>query len=176
MGSGLAQAYIATWGALIEEKTLTSDNAIIQISNIPPVWKYLHIFLNLISNQALGPVQYRMEVSNGVGTYSGTYSTQTPPAALSVTNYGGAPNWVCLDLGDNTQNCCSEWVITQDPAITIKDAFVRAVDANGSSIYTATNQVVLPVIETSINTIKIYTTVAGQKFRTGSKIAIYGLN
>ncbi len=176
MGSGLVQAYIATWGALIEEKTLTADTALIQISNIPGTWKYLHIFLNVISDQVAGPVPYSMQVSDGAATYYGTYSTQDPPATLAVVNYNGTPAWVCAPMGDNTQNCFSEWVITQDPAITIKNAFVRSVYVMGSSIYTSTTQVILPAGETYINTVKIYPDVLGVKFRSGSKMAIYGLN
>jgi len=130
MGSSLTQAYIATWGALIEEKTLVVDSATIQISNIPGTWKYLHIFLNITSDQALGPVDYTMKASDGAAVYSGTHSSQDPPNVLSVTNYGGAASWACLAMGDNTQNCFSEWVINQAPAITIKSAFVRAEDAN----------------------------------------------
>jgi len=175
MGSGLIQAYIATWGALIEEKTLASDSATLQISNIPGSWKYLHIFINVRSDQALGPVDYTMKASDGAAIYGGTYSSQDPPNVLSVTNYGGAASWVCLAMGDNTQNCFSEWVITQDPAITIKSAFVRAEDANDSSIYMATNNVVLPAGETFINTIKL-TAAGAAKFKAGSKMAIYGLN
>jgi len=175
MGSGLVQAYVATWGALIEEKTLTGDSATLQISNIPPAFKYLHIFLNLTSDQALGPVDYTMKASDGAAIYSGTYSSQDPPNVLSVTNYGGAASWACLALGDNTQNCFSEWVICQDPAITIKTAFVRSSDANDSSIYQATQQVVLPAGETYINTIKL-TAAGAAKFKAGSKMSVYGLN
>jgi len=175
MGSSLTQAYIATWGALIEEKTLTVDSATLQISNIPPVWKYLHVFLNIRSDQALGPVAYTMKASDGAAIYGGTYSSQDPPNVLSVANYNGAAAWVCLDMGDNTQNCFSEWVITQDPAVVIKSAFVRAEDANDSSIYSATNNVVLPAGETYINTIKL-TAAGAAKFKAGSKMSIYGLN
>jgi hypothetical protein len=174
MGSGLVQAYVATWGALIEEKTLSGDSNTLQISNIPAAFKYLHVFITVRSDQVAGPVAFTMKASNGAATYNGTYSTQTAPNVLTVTNYVAAAAWACPDMGDNTQDVLSEWVITQDPAITIKTFFSRAFTWI-SQLYTGAGQVVLPVGETYINTIKL-TAAGAALFKAGSKMAIYGVN
>jgi len=176
MGSSLVQAYVATWGALIEEKTLAAASDTITISNIPTGFKYLHIFLNVKSNAALGAVPFQMDVNGGTGTFGGTYSFQAPPNVLTVTNYAGAAGWVCCPMGDSTQNTFSEYVINQDPAIVIKSVFVRSEDPNNSNLYMATNNVVLAPGETTINEVRIYTILLGDKFNPGSKMAIYGVN
>jgi len=99
-------------------------------------------------------------------------------ARLRVVPQGcpGAAGWVCCPMGDSTQNTFSEYVINQDPAIVIKSVFVRSEDPNNSNLYMATNNVVLAPGETTINEVRIYTIILGDKFNPGSKMAIYGVN
>jgi len=174
MGSSLIQAYIATWGALIEEKTLTADSATIQVSNIPGTWKYLHIFANLRSDQAAGEHAYYMEVSDGIAVHSGTFTTITPPNVVAATNYNGQPAWRAPALSDNVTNMPSEWVISQDPSIVVKYMFNRGITPT-SDIYIGQGMVALPGGETYITLIR-FICAGAVKFLAGSKIAVYGLN
>ncbi len=174
MGSGLIQAYVATWGALVGETTLSGNSASITVSNIPTGFNYLHIFINARSTDPAGPIDWEMVV-NGGGTYNGTYSLQSPPAALAVTNYFGAAAWPAPQLGDSFTNCFSAWLVVQDPTITIKTCFVNSMGF-GSEIYTQACQVILPPGDTQITEIKLQTTVGGTEFKSGSKISVYGLN
>jgi hypothetical protein len=174
MGSGINFINVPAWGTLIQDLVLAADSATMQ-ATVPTGFKFLHIFTYLKSDKGAGSCSWIIQVSNGAGTYQELYSTMTTPNVLAVINNAAAASWTGPLIGDRFTFYLHEFVISQSPGAVIKQCLARGM-WHGGYKYDGVLEVILPAGETQINTVKLSTTVAGEKFGAGSELQVYGLN
>jgi hypothetical protein len=179
MGSGLIFPNITRWGVLLQDYTLPFLNQVITVSNIPLGFSYLKVFLYIRSNQGPGDfMDYTIKCSTGAASYDTLHYRVTPPNVIQCTAFTGElTGWRGPTIGDSTTLFTFEATIAQPTIMSTKQAHITG-QSFGGYLYTADNQITLPVGEDFITTIILTAedTGAGEKFGAGSKVTVYGLN
>jgi len=175
MGSGLTQAYVATWGALLGEQTLSANAVQMQVSGLAPGFKYLKVILYLAGNGVSVPFQ--LEISDLGGTYNFVTHTITPPDVVACSAFFLAPNWRMPTLTTDTFWALVDLTISADPATPQRFEFIgHGANLDPYGNWQGSGDAVLDPTETYVQTVKIYTFVLGDEFAAGSRMQVYGLN
>lgn len=174
MGSSLVQAYIAKWGAVVGEITLTADSDSIELTGLPANFDYLNIFLYLSSNKLAGTMDYTIQLSAGAAVYNTRWVKISVLAVTCGEDFGVAA-WTAPRIGDKFTKYAAQYVIFQPNTLPIKQAHAVGNTADGEN-YSSFNEVILPGGETYITKIKLIRSVPGEQFLAGSQIVVYGLN
>lgn len=179
MGSGLTQAYVATWGALLGEQILAADSDTIEISGLAPGFKYLRILCTLAGNPTAGvTTPWGMEVTSvlGAGVYDYIQSTEQNGDVLTCNSFFMAPNFNGGPLGISGEWWLSEWTLAVNPPAADRFQMIGSGMCAVYALWRIAGNVIMAPGETHISKITLYTWVLGDVFEAGSRVQVYGLN
>jgi len=176
MGSGITQAYIAKWGAVVGETILTAESTTI-IVDIQPGYNFLKVLMLLKSNVAGGgTMDWLWQLNDAFALHQTSHFYIEPPNVVNSSNFLAETAFRGPTLGDQFTWFFSEWTINQIGGNGILKLVIGNSGMDGGRVYQAYNNCLLDPGQSAINRITLIAVGAGKKFNTDSRVSVYGLN